>query len=164
MELVPKERPSQRITKDDYLAVQALTALIASEDPWRKVACVLANESYEILATGYNGLQKGQHLTPEQWSDRDSRLKHMVHAEMNALSHIRKGEATTLCCTLAPCLDCAKSIVTHRVKRFVYIWDYPRCSEGLTYLVQMGVQVSRVDKSVWDSAKVIIDHQVSLQV
>ena len=156
---------SPRLPKDHYLLGMALMATTRSEDPWRKVACVVADSSSRILATGYNGLLAGETLDDSEWADRDARLVHVVHAEVNALAKVREGEAETLACTLAPCLACAKFAAVKKVKRLVYLQEYDRDTEGLSYLKRRGVYCEKIDvKEVWPVAKSIVESSLGESV
>jgi deoxycytidylate deaminase len=53
----------------------------------------------------------------------------MLHAETNALSLIRKGDADTICLTISPCFACAKDIVSHEIQRVFYIKEYDQCNK-----------------------------------
>jgi len=153
-----------RATKDQYLLGMALMATIRSEDPWRKVACIVADKHYNVLSTGYNGLLPKVELPDEVWQDREARLVHVIHSEVNALSMIKKGEASVMACTLAPCLPCSKEIAVHGINRFLYLFPYQRDDSGINFLSRHGVQVIKYDpSSIWAMAQEIINSQFELE-
>lgn len=101
-----------------------LARIIASrsEDPYRKVGAIIFDEDNRVLATGYNGLASG--FTPENpndfWLDKEGRKPFMIHAEINALSSIKRNEGKILICTLKPCLNCLKACIAHGIKEIYY--------------------------------------------
>jgi dCMP deaminase len=116
-----------RINWDEYALIQAWSASLRSEDPYRKVgACALSYDN-RVLGIAYNGLKTGVSVTDEFWNNRDNRRPFMVHAEANLLSLFKKGECKTIALTCSPCASCATLIVAHDIKRVV-------CSEMYTDL------------------------------
>lgn len=111
----------------------------------------------KVLATGYNGMPTGwenvcEHNIPEQ-IDPDSRTitpatlltkQEVLHAETNAIAKVAQStessEGSTMFCTHAPCLDCAKLIYQSGIKT-LYFSEYYRSDAGLKFLEQGGVNV-----------------------
>ena len=86
-------------------------------------------------------------------TNRYSRLKtksEVLHAERNALDKLAKqggigGDGSTMFCTHAPCLECAKSIYGAGIKYVYYETKY-RDDAGLRFLEKSGVSVTQVLK------------------
>lgn len=100
----------------------------------RGVGAVLVQEK-RIIATGYNGTARGLNNCSDGGCGRcnsntkcgqslDSCL--CLHAEENALLEAGRSRSTgsTLYCTTAPCLSCARKICQMSVARVVYHRDY----------------------------------------
>ena len=102
---------------ESYAMDLARTAARKSKDPWVKVgACILRRDN-TVAALGYNGFPSRM---AEDWSDRDERRRFVVHAEQNALRHIKPDEARLIAVTLLPCNDCLKSIASYGIPVIVY--------------------------------------------
>jgi dCMP deaminase len=90
-----------------------------SKDPSTQVGSI-AVRNRKIIATGFNGFPKGVVDDDDLLLNRETKLKLMIHAEMNmvynAVEHGAKIEGST-----------------------VYIWGLPCCSECWKGLVQTGV-------------------------
>jgi dCMP deaminase len=118
----------------------AWVASLRSEDPFHKVGCAALNASNRVIATGYNGLRPGQTLTETEWMDREGRLKHVIHAERNALSLCSPGEIKSLAVTTLPCPVCAQAVIDHGVKVVLYGKPYHRDSSSLETFEKAGVR------------------------
>ena len=113
-----------RLTKEEYCLLQALSAGQRSEDPNTKVGAVVVNQFNEILSTGYNGLKPGNNLPPD--ISREEKRKHMIHAEQNALRGLtNRDNPDTIYISISPCLPCAQSIMAYPIKRVIYGKEYP---------------------------------------
>ncbi|MCL5794754.1 MAG: cytidine/deoxycytidylate deaminase family protein [Patescibacteria group bacterium] len=102
-----------------------------------KAGCVIVKDKY-ILVTGYVGSPPGTGHCDEvghllhKVIDEDGKIsQHCVrttHAEQNAICQAAKRgislEGATLYCKMAPCLTCAKMIVTVGIKRVVCQRNY----------------------------------------
>lgn len=98
-----------------------------SEDPYKKVGCVILNKEGRILSIGYNGLSPKQKINNLFWVDRDKRRKYIIHAETNALSCIsRYDNPYILVSTLLPCAACASNIASYGIKKVFYKEDYDK--------------------------------------
>jgi dCMP deaminase len=93
-----------------------------SKDPGTKVGAVIVNPDGKIMSTGYNGLPKG--MDDRRLHDRDFKLRHVVHAEMNAIfnsdTHVR---GCTLYISHPPCPECAKLIRAAGIMNVFWIHD-----------------------------------------
>ena len=100
-----------------------------SEDPHKKVGVCILNKDGRVLSVGYNGLLPKFKINEDFFSDRDNRRKYMIHAEINALSLVKRGdEPYLLASTLLPCSNCATNIVAYGVKSVVYSEEYEKDS------------------------------------
>lgn len=70
---------------DEHFLKLALEHAGMSKDPSTRVGCVIVGPDREIVSTGFNGFPRGIADTPERLHDRDTKLKLVVHAEMNAI-------------------------------------------------------------------------------
>jgi dCMP deaminase len=96
-----------------------------SEDLHKKVGCCIMNKEGRILSTGYNGLLPKVNMDNNFWLDRDLRRKYVIHAEINALSRVkREEEPYILATTLLPCSACASNIVSYGIKKVIYNEEY----------------------------------------
>lgn len=73
----------------------------------------------------------------------------VLHAERNALDKLAKrggigGKDSSIFITHSPCLECAKSIYGAGIKEVFYKRQY-RSSDGINFLQQCGIEVSKVD-------------------
>jgi dCMP deaminase len=113
-----------------------------------------------ILSYGWNGTPRGwdnecEYTVPElidveSRTITPSQLKtkpEVLHAEMNCISKVAKStlssEGSTMFCTHAPCIDCAKFIYQSGISSVYYKNDY-RSTQGLDFLTKSGVKVNKI--------------------
>jgi dCMP deaminase len=117
-----------------------------------KVGSVIVRDN-QILATGYNGTPSGwdNNCETEVWNAHDgsSELKtrpEVIHSESNAILKVARStessEGSTMFCTHAPCIDCAKLIYQSGINTLYYRNTY-RNSIGLDFLTKSGVDIHR---------------------
>jgi dCMP deaminase len=111
---------------EQFSVMLALTAARRSEDPYTQVGCAVLNREHRVLSVGYNGLAPNLVVTEDFWKDRDSRLKFMLHAEINALALVRHGEGHIIGLTHSPCMSCAQAIVANHITVVRYAYEYHR--------------------------------------
>lgn len=116
-----------RLTKIEYGCLLALVASTRSEDPNTKVGCAIENAQGKIISTGYNGIKSGFNLHDIDIKSREDKLKYFIHAEVNALSQIRKGEGKVIYLTHSPCESCAHNIIAHEIENVYYLNEYHKC-------------------------------------
>jgi len=133
----------------------AWVASLRSEDPFHKVGCAALNSSNRVIATGYNGLKPGQKLSDAEWMDREGRLKHVIHAERNALSLCQPGEIKTLAVTTLPCSQCAQAIIAAGVKIILYGKPYHRDSSSIEIFAQHGIETKLI--ALDDAKRTVLD-------
>ena len=94
-----------------------------SKDPSTKVGAVIVDDQRRVLGMGYNGFARGVSDTPERLDDRDTKLRFVVHAEVNAiLNAVGPVAGCTLYTTpMFTCGDCAKVVVQAGIRRVVSI-------------------------------------------
>lgn len=114
-----------RISFDELAINIAIECAKRSEDLHMKVGCCILNKEGRVLSTGYNGLLQNIDMDKNFWLDRALRRKYIIHAEVNALSRIkREEEAYVLATTLLPCSSCALNIASYGIKKVIYKVDY----------------------------------------
>lgn len=134
---------SPRITRDEQMLMQALITSMRSTCGRKQVGAIIAKEG-RIISSGYAGPPSGQpHCTPECLTQASpSGCKRTIHAEANAVSYAaRHGISTqgaTLYCTLSPCSECAKLIISSGVTKVWYIEKY-RDDSGVKLLQESGI-------------------------
>lgn len=128
-----------------------------------QVGAVLVKDN-QIISSGYNGMPSGwdnncEYEVPEK-IDLESRTiapqtlvtkAEVLHAEMNCISKVARStlssEGSTLFCTHAPCIDCAKFIYQAGITTLYFDKHY-RNDRGLSFLSHGGVTVYHYDKTV----------------
>lgn len=70
---------------DKYYFDICTQVALMSKDPSAKVGAVLIGPDREIRSTGFNGFPRGIEDTIERLSNRDEKLKYIVHGEMNCI-------------------------------------------------------------------------------
>src|ERR1700677_378614 len=91
-----------------------------SKDPNTRVGAVIVGPDREIRSTGFNGFPRGIDDTPERLNDRDTKLKLVVHAEMNAILNGARFGTPMKGCTLYLAASDDSGV----------IWGGPPCSRG----------------------------------
>lgn len=134
----------------------ALCATTRSEDNFLRVGAAIENLDGRIIATGCNGLPAKAVLAEEIANDRDARRPFMLHAEINALSLIKRGEGHKIYCTLQPCENCLNALMAHGIKEVVYLNEWENVSDGAKRIMESGwINVRRFIGSVKDIVKTI---------
>jgi dCMP deaminase len=133
-----------RISWDLYALKIAQIAALRSEDPFKKVGACALDFSNRVVGVAYNGLASGIDAPEEFWKDRDARRPFMIHAEINLLSLIERGECKLLACTLLPCSSCASAIAAYGVKKVVYNEVYSRDNMALEIFKFNGIECKQL--------------------
>lgn len=108
---------------NEYLLILAGAAAQRSQDPWVQVGAIVARADYSIVGSGYNGPPPRCEI---DWSNRDARRQFVIHAEVNALSHAKPGDAAIIASTLLPCPACLTMIASYGVREVIYRDVYHR--------------------------------------
>jgi dCMP deaminase len=122
-----------RLSNDEYFMGIAHMLKQRSTCPRRQVGCIILNNNYHILATGYNGVPRkiphcidypcqGASFPSGQGLDKCQ----AVHAEANALLQTPDIlKISMIYCTSKPCIHCLKMIMNTSCAELVYDEDYP---------------------------------------
>lgn len=131
---VPRLRP----TWDEYFMKICEVVATRSHDHDTHVGCVIVNPRRRIVSTGYNGLPAGVDdafwatkreqtvMVPPVHADtlngyEADKYDTVTHAEANAIvSAVESLHGCALYCTLFPCNECAKLIITAGIKRIFF--------------------------------------------
>jgi dCMP deaminase len=120
-----------RLSWEEYALNIAATAAERSEDIYQKVGACALNEKNMVIAIGYNGLAPGKNVSYGFMKNRNHRRPFMIHAEVNCLSLIKRGEAKMLASTLLPCSSCATAIAAYGIEKVIYKEIYKRDKSAL---------------------------------
>jgi dCMP deaminase len=93
-----------------------------SKDPSTRVGAVIVGSKGQILSAGYNGFPRGILDSETRLNDRPTKLKYVVHAEMNCIYNASfNGVSLDGSCLyvhgLPVCSDCAKGVIQVGVKK-----------------------------------------------
>lgn len=122
-----------RLTKDAWLMGVALVTAQRATCARRRVGCVLVNERYQVIGTGYNGNARGlphclDHPCPgaDMRSGKGLDLCEAIHAEQNAIINCRSANEIYACySTTEPCIHCAKILVNTPCQHVLFLDPYP---------------------------------------
>lgn len=126
-----------------------------------QVGAVIVKDN-QILATGYNGMPSGwenvceyeeeilvSDLEKGNRLEKTGQLKtkpEVLHAETNAIAKVSQSTessaGSTLFCTHAPCIECAKLIYQSGITTLYYKYEY-RSDDGIKFLQLSGVNVQQ---------------------
>lgn len=139
-----------------YMDVAQLTSTLSYATRLQVGAVIV--KGHKILATGYNKMPAGWdnncedeigHVLDDANNIVETRLKtkqEVLHAEMNCLmkvaSSTESSENSTMFCTHAPCIHCAKLIYQSGIGSLYYRNTY-RDTAGLEFLEKSGVSVTQ---------------------
>jgi dCMP deaminase len=95
-----------------------------SKDPSTQVGAVIVGDKGQILSQGYNGFPRGIKDSEDRLNDRPTKLKLVVHAEMNCIynasfSGVSLENSTVYVHGLPVCSECAKGVIQVGVKRVI---------------------------------------------
>jgi dCMP deaminase len=95
-----------------------------SKDPSSKVGAVTIGNKGQVLSQGYNGFPRGFNDDTQKYDDREYKLNHVIHAEMNCIYNASFSgvclEGSTLFIHGLPlCHMCSLGVIQVGVKRVV---------------------------------------------
>ena len=114
---------------DQHFLGLALYHSKLSKDPSTRVGSVIVGPDREIISAGFNGFPRGIADTPERLNDRDTKLKLVVHAEMNALLAAARTGMRLKGCTLYLAATDESGLV----------WGGPPCTRCVVEIIQVGI-------------------------
>lgn len=162
---------------DEYFLLLAKLAATRSTCFSRPVGAVIVLDK-RVVATGYNGAAPGAwHCTDKKqcyWRQPENQvpgiepreLSRAVHAEMNAVAHAaRKGiriEGASIYCTLSPCMNCFKVLLSAGIKKVFFehiydfnnqggdkfLWDFYKQYEDLATVRQMSISPKTLETAL----------------
>ena len=140
---------------DYYMNVAELTSKLSYAKRLQVGAVIVKGN--KILATGYNGMPSGWDNNCEDeitvfingLDEKELRTKpEVLHAESNALMKVsastESSQDSTLFCTHAPCIECAKLIFQSGINSVYYRNQY-RNNIGIEFLEKSGVNVTQYE-------------------
>jgi len=92
-----------------------------SKDPSTKVGAVLVDDDRKVVSTGYNGFPSKMDDSPELYLDRESKLKRIIHAEINAVLRADRTAKTVYTWPIPCCPRCVVQLLEAGVERFVSV-------------------------------------------
>ena len=128
---------------DAYMDTAERFAELSSAQRLKVGACVV--KDHRIISIGYNGMPSGWDNTCEE--DDGKTKEEVIHAEANAIIKLARdgegGNGSTIFCTHAPCIECAKLIAGAGIEK-LYFRELYRKDKGLSFLKLSGVEVEKV--------------------
>src|ERR1700722_18183411 len=85
---------------DRHFIDMALLCASMSKDPRTRVGAVIVGPDLEVRSTGFNGFPRGVADTPERLQDKSTKLRLIVHAEVNAILNAARAGIPLKGCTL----------------------------------------------------------------
>lgn len=101
-----------------------------SKDPSTQVGAVIVGPDRELLSAGFNGFPRGIADTHARLTDRETKLKLVVHAEMNALLAAARTGMRLKGCTL----------YLAATNKTGLIWGGPPCTRCTVEIIQVGIR------------------------
>ena len=126
---------------DKHFLGLALAHARMSKDPNTKVGSVIVGPDRELISAGFNGFPRGIDDTEERLNDRDTKLKLIVHAEMNAILAAARHGIRLKGCTL---------YLAATKEETGLVWGGPPCTRCTVEIIQAGITeiVSHPVKSI----------------
>lgn len=110
----------------------------------KKVGCIIVKKN-NIISYGYNGTVAGTCNDCED--QKNVTLKHVIHAELNAIIKASKIGSniknSTMYLTLSPCIECSKLIVQSGIKKVIYLEEY-NDNSGILFLKKY-IKIKQID-------------------
>lgn len=123
-----------------------------SKDPSTRVGAVIVRPDKTVASVGFNGFPAGMDDSPAAYADREFKLKHIVHAEFNALDHLSASPSgCDIYITHPPCRRCAEDLVVARISRVFFrkpdaaLLSRWNIQDSLDYLDKYGIEYHSYD-------------------
>ena len=128
---------------DYFMQMAELTATLSYAKRLQVGALIVKGN--RIVGTGYNGMPTDWENDCEFEVDGELKTKaEVLHAETNAIAKVAQStetsEGSTMFCTHAPCVDCAKLIYQSGIATLYFKHEY-RDDAGIKFLKLSGVNV-----------------------
>lgn len=127
------------LSKEEMYMLLAMSAATNSKDPSTQVGACYVSCDGKVLSVGCN-------KAPDLWNEnnfpwgsnkelgiKNTKYPYVIHAEMAAMSNykgqLKDFENGTLYINLFPCINCAKLIVSLKIKKVVYLNARENCED-----------------------------------
>ena len=139
--MAKEQKTAYRPTWDEFWLTQALFYSTRGTCDRLRTACILVDKSNKLIGAGYNGSVPGdKHCDTDGHILEDGHCIRTLHAEENSILHSTGDvQGATAYMLAAPCIDCAKKLITKGVKRIVYTHDYKN-SKGKEHVIRLTSQ------------------------
>ena len=110
-----------------------------SKDPSTQVGAVITRGKF-VVSLGFNGHPKGVDDTPARLTDRETKYRTIIHAEINAILTAKQDleGCTIYVWPFMPCSQCGAAVVQAGIKRVVAPEsDNDRWAESFAYTTEM---------------------------
>jgi dCMP deaminase len=111
-------------TKWDRRFIELAQAVASwSKDPSTGVGCILTDSRNRVISLGFNGLPHGIVDDPIRLSDREKKLRLIIHSEENAIMFANQAldGCTAYVWPLPPCPRCAGKLIQVGITRVVSV-------------------------------------------
>ena len=112
---------SRSMTFNQAFVDACYRAIAHSDDPHRKVGCVIVKDD-DILVEGANKILNGAKVTPERL-EKPAKYIWIEHAERTAIYRAAKDgiclDGSTMYMSWWPCIDCCRAIINSGIKHLV---------------------------------------------
>jgi len=138
-------KPRERMSWEETALILAETiAKCRSQDPYVQVgACAVLRDN--SISLGYNGPPPGIEI---DWSDRETRITRVIHAEVNALRSVGPGQCKFLAVTLLPCRNCMTFIASKGIKKIIYREVYERDTLAFELAHEFQIELEQMPQKV----------------
>jgi dCMP deaminase len=117
-----------------------------SKDPSTKVGAVIFDDKKRLVSAGYNGLPRGVLDSEARLTNRETKYKMILHAEVNALSFATAPvEGSTLFCTHPCCTQCAAQLIQRGVKHVC--WPAPHAAFAKRWAYDMDLSAKMFEEA-----------------
>jgi dCMP deaminase len=145
-------------THEKYLRIAKSVGKLSKCAKYKVGTVIVKNKT--IVSTGVNGTPKGftnccDHFHDKDMTNPDIRIEHKnwsaiyeTHSEVNAIINAKRDLTdATLYCTLEPCFNCLKTIISSGIKEIYFDTYYKRqldTPEAHEYINKLGIKIERI--------------------